>query len=531
MTHQTDVDVLIIGAGPTGLTLACLLAQLGVSFKLVDKKKAPSSQSKALGVQARTLELFEQLNILERVLGEGRPARGLDLIVRGDFKCRLDFTSYGQGLTDYPYILILEQDKTERILLEKLKSLGAGIQWQNELLEIQQNPRFLRATFSQLGKIESVSAKYLVAADGARSTVRALLKLPFVGGTYENRFLLADVQIKDSLSRNHITLCLSRQGFTGFFPMSGDDRFRAIGILPENFPAKSEQDFAAISGEIKKQARLDLKISDPTWTSIYRIHHRSVLRFREQRCFFAGDSAHVHSPVGAQGMNTGIQDAFNLAWKLQMVLTGKAQERLLDTYHEERFPVARKLIYTTDQIFRFILARNPLAEQARLYALPFALKAFLRIGAFRTYVFKTISQIGVGYSKSSLSGQNFLTEAEVRAGDRVPDFAIDGFFHAYMMGGPAEQEKILQLLRRYFESRVQIHTLTQGADVSLVLQEFGIFKDGLILIRPDGYAAYCAEGLDAKTLERYLSRYFIPRDFGLRRSVEDKEAFPFENFI
>jgi 2-polyprenyl-6-methoxyphenol hydroxylase-like FAD-dependent oxidoreductase len=530
MTHQTDVDVLIIGAGPTGLTLACLLAQFEVSFRIIDKNKTITEKSKALGVQARTLELFEQLGIAEKAVSMGYPAKGMDLIVQGKRKATVNLDAFGKGVTKFPFMLILEQCKTEQLLLDKLNNLGQEVEWQKELVELNQQAQSVTATLTHYEHIEEIRARYVVAADGAKSTVRTLLKIPFIGGTYENRFMLADVAIDGPISREHVTLCLSQYGFAGFFPMIGEDRYRAIGIMPDRL-AGVEENSAQIFSEIKRQSRLDLKISDSHWISTYKIHHRSVSQFQKQNCFFAGDAAHVHSPAGAQGMNTGIQDAFNLGWKLQLVLRGQAQEKLLKTYHEERFPIAQKLIRTTDQLFSFVTNPNYFMRRLRLFMLPSTLRFLISNTHTRTYIFKLISQTGIRYRKSSLSEQNFLSEADFKAGDRSCHISPDGCFHAFILGDPRAQEQMTIMLEKYFEGKIRVHTLNKSLDITSILQDFGISRDGLVLVRPDGYAAYCAEGLDGVALKKYLDRYFLSKDAQLQRDLENKEGFPFESFI
>lgn len=532
MTHQTDIDVLIVGAGPTGLTLACLLAQFGVSFKIIEKRKSASAQSRALGIQARTLELFEQLDIAEKAVALGYPAKGVDLMVQGKLKCSLDLKSLGKELTKYPYLLILEQHKTEQLLLEKLNSLGSDVDWGHELIEIQQHPHSVTAILSHYERVEVLKTKFLVAADGAKSRTRSLLKLPFIGPGREDLFFLTDVAVEGALSREHVTICLSREGFASFFPIRGGaNRFRTIGIWPEKENEKASAEFEKVAREIKRQAHLDLKISDPRWISFYQTRYQAVSRFREQHCFFVGDAAHIHSPMGAQGMNTGIQDAFNLAWKLQMVLKGRAQEELLNTYHEERFPVAQNLVRNLDQFLNFLASPRFFTRWLRLFIFPLAFRILVKVDSFQVYLFESISQIGVRYRKSNLSEQEFLSEADFKAGDRCIPPKTDGRFHAYLVEGPREQERIVEILEKYFETGIKIHTLTKELDVPQVLQRYGIFKDGLILVRPDGYTAYCAENPDPKSLENYLNRYFIPKNHRLPKELESQEEFPFETFI
>lgn len=524
MTHQTDVDVLIVGAGPTGLTMACLLAQYGVSFRIIEKNKAISDRSKALAVQARTLELFEQLGISSRAIKAGHPAEGLDLFIRGRQRASIDLKGYGEGLTKYPFLLILEQSKTERLLGDALQALGCEVEWEKKLVDFQQQPELVTAIVWTDGKPETVRAKYLIAADGARSDVRSILKIPFEGGTYENRFLLADVAVSGPVSRRHISLCISHEGFAGFFPMVGTDRFRTIGIIHEYLPENADRELATIEEEVRRQSQLPVTLSDPRWISTYKLHHRNVARFKVQRCFFAGDAAHVHSPAGGQGMNTGIQDSFNLAWKLSWVLKGRARESILETYHEERFPIARRLIHTTDQIFSFVSNRQLFFKFSRLYLVPSVLQVLSKTQVFRSFVFRTISQIGISYRQSPLSQSEVYFEADFKAGDRYCQGLHDGFFHVYLVGGAEDQDKVIAIFESYFNGRIKIHTLTRHPESLTVLQSFGIFKDGLVFIRPDGYAGYCSEGLDPGHLHSYLDQFFLPMGVAPQYQTEEKSS-------
>jgi 2-polyprenyl-6-methoxyphenol hydroxylase-like FAD-dependent oxidoreductase len=532
MTHPTDVDVLIVGAGPTGLTMACLLVQFGVTFRIIEKKITITEHSKALAVQARTLELFEQLDLTEKALAEGHPAEGLDLVAEGKLRASIDLRKYGRGMTKYPYVLILAQDKTEKILVDKLENFGKKIEWQRELVELTQHPDYVEAFVAGREKIETIRARYLVAADGARSAVRTFLHLPFEGGTYDSRFLLADIQVQGPLSRRHISLCLSKRGFAGFFPMYGVDRFRAIGLLPDDLPKAAEDNFEVIAEEIRKQSELPIEVSDPRWFSAYRLHHRCVKRFKEQRCFFAGDAAHIHSPAGGQGMNTGIQDAFNLAWKLSYVLSGKAQPKILETYHEERYPIARKLIHSTDQVFSFATNHRPFVRWYLLNLMPPILGLLSKSDFFRTKFFRLVSQIGIHYRESSLVQQGFPARGCLRAGDRFyQPGAQDGLFQAFLVGGQEAQKHTMDVLENFFENRIRLYTLDKRPDLHTILQSFGIYKDGLILVRPDGYVCFCSEGLDINQLLKYLNRFYYEKGSQVENRPDRKEVFPFESFF
>jgi 2-polyprenyl-6-methoxyphenol hydroxylase-like FAD-dependent oxidoreductase len=516
MTQPTDIDVLIVGAGPTGLTLACLLAKYGVSFRIVDRNKTTTDRSKALGIQARTLELYEQLGITAKALEQGHPATGLDLIVRGKRRAHVPLQAYGRGLTKYPYVLILEQSKTEHLLIEKLQALGHKVDWQHELIEVQAHPECVTVGLGHFERAVTLRAKYVVGADGAGSCLRHLLKIPFMGGTYENRFMLADVAMESSLSTEHVSLCLSAKGFAGFFPMVGTDRYRAIGTLSDRTPAVADAQFEVIAPQIQEQAAVPMHLSRPEWISTYKLHHRHAARFRVGRCFLAGDAAHVHSPAGAQGMNTGIQDAFNLAWKLNLVLNGTASENLLNTYQEERLPFAKTLVHTTDRVFGFVTNRHPLLHWLRLYVAPVLISWLTKLPVAQKFVFTMVSQIRIHYRKSSLSrhgGQRF----------QEYDFS-DGGFHAFMMGSPEDQASAAALLRRHLGSQVKIHTLATYGDLHRLFLRYQVPQDGLILVRPDQYVAYISREIDLPDLANYLKRYFNENSkFAGREGLLDEE--------
>ena len=283
--------------------------------------------------------------------------------------------------------------------------------------------------------------------------------------------------------------------------MVGTNLYLVIGTLRDDIPENADAYFPEVAREIKAQAEVPLEVSDPLWISAYKIHHRRVDRFQDHRCFLAGDSAHIHSPAGAQGMNTGIQDAFNLGWKLHMVLSGGATDLLLKTYNEERLPFAKRLIRTTDRGFQFATSNSPIVRWARLYLAARIVSILARMKWFQHLVFRTISQIGIDYRRSSLSSGKF-------AGLRFELLDADGFFHAFMTGEAKSQKKITLLLRRFLGKHVKIHTLANVPDIQNLLHAFGVEKDGIILIRPDQYVGFVGQGLDTAELSQYLVRHF-----------------------
>jgi 2-polyprenyl-6-methoxyphenol hydroxylase-like FAD-dependent oxidoreductase len=417
-----DTDVLIVGAGPTGLMLANQLARRNIRVLIIDRHGGPSLQTRALGVQARTLEIYAKLGIVDQALALGKKGTGANLWAQGRKMARVPLGETGQDVTPYPYILILGQDDNERIMGDKLRDLGVSVQWNTELVGVAQDPGQITATLEQPdGTSRKVLAAWVAGCDGARSTVRELSGITFPGAPYEHVFFVADAEVTGSMVADEVNVYLWQEGFHLLFPMRGKDHWRIVGILPPDLRGRHDVEFEAVIPSLRNEAGAGLSIKTCTWFSTYRIHHRSASRFRDRRAFLLGDAAHIHSPVGAQGMNTGLQDAYNLAWKLALVVKGQGNAALLESYEEERVPVARRLLNTTDRAFRLVVSDSWLAGLLRT-------KVLARIAAFamtlervQRIAFRTVSQTGIRYRKSALSdSQQGLPEGAPRGGDRFP---------------------------------------------------------------------------------------------------------------
>ena len=361
-----DTDVLIAGAGPTGLMLANQLARRGVRVLIIDRHAGPARETRALGVQARTLEIYQKLGIVDRALALGKRGDGANLWAQGKRKGRVPLGDAGRSVTPYPYILVLGQDDNERIMGERLRDWNLSVTWNTELVALEQHSDHVVATLNSAdGTTRKITAAWIGGCDGARSAVRELNKIPFVGAPYEHVFFVADVEMTGTMVPDEVNVYLWKSGFHLFFPMRGENHWRIVGILPPELRNKDNVDFDAVIPSVRGEAGSDLSFKSCSWFSTYRIHHRAAERFREGRCFLMGDAAHVHSPVGAQGMNTGLQDAYNLAWKLALVVRGKADAALLDSYEAERIPVAQHLLETTDRGFKFIVSDSAWAGLLR----------------------------------------------------------------------------------------------------------------------------------------------------------------------
>ncbi len=511
-----DTEVLIVGAGPTGLMLATQLARHGVRATIIDRHAGPSRETRALGVQARTLEIYSQLGIANRAIQLGKPGTGANMWARGRKMARVPLGEAGKAITPYPYILILGQDDNERLLGEKLTQLGQSIQWRTELVSlVQQSDQVVATLRNADGTERTLTAAWVAGCDGARSSVRELNGITFPGAPYEHVFFVADVEATGNMVPDELNVYLWRSGFHLFFPMRGTDHWRIVGILPEELRNREDVTFESVIPSVRTELGSSLTFKGCAWFSTYRIHHRAAARFRDRRCFLLGDAAHIHSPVGAQGMNTGLQDAYNLAWKLALVVRGHAKEALLDSYDAERRPIAQRLLDTTDRGFRFVVADNWLAGILRTEVLA-------RIGAFamsrqrvQYAAFRTVSQTGIHYRGSGLS-QNLagLPAGAPQAGDRFPwlklklraDGPVEDSFHAFqdthfnlvIFGQPAAEDlpQPGDLLRT--------HVIPHDPHNDAELTRAQIPSPSFYLIRPDGYIGLCGTRLEAAAVTRYF---------------------------
>jgi 2-polyprenyl-6-methoxyphenol hydroxylase-like FAD-dependent oxidoreductase len=368
--------VLIIGAGPTGLMAACQLKRFGIDCIILDKKDGPTRESRALVVHARTLEIYEQMGIATEAVQEGEPVKQVQFIVHDKLRMKVLFGTIGEGLSPFPYLLILEQNKNENLLYDYLKKCGGEVLWQTELITITQDESGCYADVSRNGEAIRIEADWVIAADGGKSAIRHQLQLPFEGDTYEHIFYVADTKLEWPWGHEALSVYLSKQTFMALFPMKGESRFRIVGILPLEFQNEQPEHFEQLIPYLQKQVGVPLQISDTAWFSVYRVHHRCIENFRSGRVFFAGDAAHIHSPVGGQGMNTGLQDAYNLAWKLAYVINGFAHPKILDTYNAERLPFAKQLVRTTDRAFTVVSSDKWYNQFTRFSLIPSAVNLF-----------------------------------------------------------------------------------------------------------------------------------------------------------
>ncbi|MGH7550875.1 MAG: FAD-dependent monooxygenase [Gemmatimonadota bacterium] len=502
---MTNLPVLIIGAGPTGLVLALWLTRLGVAVRIIDKTAEPGTTSRALAVQVRTLELYRQVGIADAVIAGGVKIAGLNFWVRGTRAARVPFEQIGQGLTPYPFILVLPQDVHEQLLIDHLDALGVKVERRTELLRFDQQGGNVRATLKRPdGSEEICEAAYLAGCDGASSTVREQLAIDFPGGTYAGLFYVTDVEAAGPATDGELHVDLEEADFVLVFPLKGRGRVRLVGAVRD--PPDGEHGgltFDYVRG--RAIAHLRLNVTKVNWFSTYQVHHRVASRFREGRTFLLGDAAHIHSPVGGQGMNTGIGDAVNLAWKIAAVLKGDASDRLLDTYEPERIAFARRLVATTDRIFTLATKEGRAAQLLRTRLVPLLAPLLFRFSPLRRFLFRTVSQIGVNYRDSSLSAG---AAGEVRGGDRLPWVEIapgnDNFaplaslewqVHGY--GEPSRG-----VAEACAELGLPLHLFAWDPE----MRRAGLRREALYLIRPDGHVALADPHSDPARLRHYFDK-------------------------
>ena len=511
-------DVLIVGAGPTGLMLANQLARRGVRAWIIDRRAAPALQSRALGVHARTLEIYAQLGIVEAALDLGKRARAVNLWASGELGARVPLGDIGHDLSPYPFVLILGQDDNERLLGDALRRCGVTVQWHTELVALQQQPHGVRANLEQAdGRRIELQAGWVAGCDGAHSAVRSLSGIAFEGATYEHVYFVADVQAHGPMVADELNIYFWRDGFHLFFPMRGSAHWRIVGIVPAALRERSDLAFEQLIPSVRDEVGGGLAIASCSWFSTYRNDHRRAEHFRQGRCFVLGDAAHVHSPVGAQGMNTGLQDATNLGWKLAWVVAGDADQALLDSFEAERVPVAQRLLHSTDRAFSLVVSDRWAAGLMRTRLLAKLVAFAMRSERVRQLAFRTVSQIGISYYGSPLAQNLSGVQADApRAGDRFPwlrlrlrpDGPIEDLFRAlsdlqmhlllFGQAAPADDEFAAP-------GGLRVHAVPADADNAAELRRAKIAAPSFYLLRPDGHVGLAGGLLEPGVIARYLS--------------------------
>lgn len=476
MATETDTEILIIGAGPTGLVLALWLTHLGVRVRIIDKTAEPGTTSRALAAQARTLELYDQLGLGNAVSESSRAALAVNLWVTGKQRAHVAFGNMGSGISPFPNPLMFPQDEHERFLIEQLLRAGVQVERSTELLDFEMANRVVARIKTPEGNV---------------ATCRAAA---------------------GSLANGELNIGLDRSDFVALFPLKEAGRVRLAGTVSDQALTQRKR---LVWEDVNTQVLqwMPIQVTVVNWFSTYHVHHRVADHFRDGHAFLLGDAAHVHSPVGGQGMNTGIGDAVNLAWKLAWVLRGRADDSILGSYEPERIAFARRLVQTTDQAFTAVTSSKSIARFLRLDVVPVVLPWLFSYHPMLRLLYRTVSQTNVNYRGSALSEGR---AGFVHGGDRLPwvkfaeedNFAplraLDWQVHVY---GEATDE----LKRNCSDRALPLHVLRwQGG-----MGRAGLRRNAVYLIRPDGYIGLAESPSATGRLTAYLdSRRIVSRAAG-----------------
>ncbi|HEY7358862.1 MAG TPA: FAD-dependent monooxygenase [Ktedonobacterales bacterium] len=539
---------LVVGAGPTGLMMALQLARHGVACRIIDKQPHATTTSNAIGVQARTLELFDQLGLIDEALAQGNRLHGMNIYADGQ---RLIQVRFDDLPAPYPFTLSLPQSETERILAKHLAEMGVQVERQVELIGFTQDTQAVTATLRHAdGHEETATTAWLIGCDGAHSAVRHLLNVPFQGAAYPEAFALADVRLRWPLPDNEAHMFLRQDGLLAVFALPGG-RARLIVETAaeagdEKMPAPTLED---IQRYLDSFAPAGSVASDPAWLSAFRVHLRHAAHTRQGRVFLAGDAAHIHSPAGGQGMNTGLQDAYNLGWKLALVHSGSAPASLLDTYETERLPVAESVLHTSDLILKAATLRSPITQQIRNRLVPLLVQQDF----IQHRITEQIAELRINYRHSPIVGEHQQSRfghapSGPRAGDRAPDAGpllradgtsarlfeiMRGATHTLLLLADGERaddswQRLTALadsINASYGQQITTYLVASGTtapavgtttSASMLLdpeealhQRYGAGSACLYLIRPDGYIGYRSVPADAAALNDYLKDFFL----------------------
>jgi 2-polyprenyl-6-methoxyphenol hydroxylase-like FAD-dependent oxidoreductase len=508
--------VLIVGAGPVGLVLAIELARRGVPLRLIDRLAQPTTESRAVVVHARSLEMLEALGVVEELIASGQKTTAAEFHGDGKTLARIPLTGLG---TRYSFSVTTPQTETERILTARLTALGVSVERGTTLFGLDQDARGVRARVKRAdGEEETIDADWLVGTDGSHSSVRGAIGQRLDGSFEGQRFLMGDVEAGHDLDHGTMQLFFSTRAGPGMvFPMRGR-RARVIAEITDD-PDSTRPASLEWLRQVVAERRLGVQIESAHWLTTFEIHHAQVDRYRVGRAFLAGDAAHVHSPAGGQGMNTGMQDAFNLGWKLALVASGAARDELLDSYHQERHPIAAAVIATTTAITKFGTAETRFQREVRNHLL----RAASELPFVRHRLANETEELTVAYRDSPIVRGG--RPGPVEAGDAAPDVAEVGLWRLLCRDGAGTDGNHVVL--RVADAEGQLPTPppllgtrtvivaavpADGADVvrdpqRKVAAAFGLGRGGgLVVIRPDGYVGTIGDGDDPAPVRGYFER-------------------------
>lgn len=515
MDDSQQPDVVVVGAGPVGLVAACELARRGVTVKIVDKLAAPTDESRAIAVHARSLDMFDRMSLVDELTATGIKATAMQMYTGGK---RLFRVPLGSVDSAFPHTVVTAQTETERVLTERLTALGVTVERGVELTGLTQDQAAVQLTFRLPdGSAEQVTTSWVIGADGGHSTVRHLVGTKLAGSFQGERFLLGDVDATHSLDMDSMHTFFSPDGPIAIFPMLGG-RMRIIAQT-QDAPG-TPLDLHPSQDEV--QAVLDrrvggIRIERSHWLTSFEVHHAQVPSYRWGRVFLAGDAAHIHSPAGGQGMNTGMQDAFNLAWKLAAAVRGDGGDALLDSYHAERHPVAAQVIVFSDRLTKF----GTLSGVPRRMR-DIALRVLSYAKPFRRTLADRAEEVDIAYRNSPIAVGSQAQGAKVAAGDHLPhvgDAALQKQLSALCGPGHTVVTVAAGQVAPAAGGQGPTQVLVTGADTpvagydavladphELLSARLGLTNGGRVVIRPDGYLGAIATLDDPKPVTDYFAR-------------------------
>ena len=526
-----DVDVLVVGAGPVGLATAVTLALSGVDVAVVDRDSGPTTQSRAVWIHPRTTELLDGLGVADAARAEGVLLDRIDLHRGASDNGSIHYD--GQGRTPFPEGLLLEQSRTQYLLLDRAATLGVHVRWATSAVELQQDEESVVVRLAPddgSAAATSVRARWVVGADGATSTVRARVGLELVGDTYPTSFFTGDLVVRVGLHRQRAHLSLTPSRTFALLPLPGQDRWRVVATVPPDVERTLGRDAGPTGGpaldrgqveSLLEGLRVPHALQGVEWATLYRSHHRVVDTYRVGRVLLAGDAAHIHSPAGGLGMNTGIGDGVGLAWRLALAVRGRVDDAapLLDDYAAERRGVAQDVLRTSDRAFALQASSGRLTGLLRAAVMPAVPRLVNLTDRGRRLAFDLLSGLGTTYrtgGRRSSPGRRALA-----VGDRIPwtvasdgstshdDVALDRFLLLGVGTPCAALEAGRNLLRG-----VGLDVSTQRLPAEHgVLRGVRVAAGTVVLVRPDGHVAWLGPEQQVDHVAEVVARW------GLRGEV------------
>ncbi|WP_115708425.1 FAD-dependent monooxygenase [Legionella sainthelensi] len=528
-------DVLIVGAGPVGLFCANELTRQGLSCRIIDKKAQLSDKSKALALHIRTLDLLSDCGFLSEVFDKGLKVDGVLFKSKG--KELIDAT-FANLDADHHFLIDLPQDKTERIFYKGLIDKGLNVEWQTELTAIEETSDHVVSTLKRAnGQSETVQSSWVIACDGSHSTLRQLVHAEFIGASIPQTWWLADLMIDWGLPENKLILYVSDKGPLACFPM-GERRYRVVMTAPEKI-MHEKPSMEDIDRAFKVRCSDKAILSNPLWISSFGIDHKQIQKYRYGRVFFAGDAAHVHSPMGGQGLNTGLQDIYNLSWKLALVHKEFAKEYLLDSYHSERHPIAATVLKKTGLMTYMIMIKNPML----IYLRNFIMHIATSFDFIKNAILYDLAELSVSYSNSPIvktlgKKTNFkvgeflnnfsLIDAKTKEKNELHQITQGTMHHLLLFTGITGNQltfliEIAKVFEQRFDGLIKAHiivsqseTLVSSDDIPLFIDDnqkmhhhFSINQSTAVLIRPDKYLGLTQEPVDKDELLHYMENSYF----------------------